>query len=125
MNETLSSMENRADNVVFRSLFSSSIFAARKMISDGKVLVNGRRVLYPDFRLRPGDILQIDPKHAESVRSLVQHPLIRLWSFIPSYLEVSFSSLSTSLISIPELSQIPHPFPKTMIENLSAFYSKR
>lgn len=125
MNQTLGDMERRADNVIFRSMFSSSVFSARKMISEGKVSVNGRRITFPDFRLKEGDILQIDPKQAEKVRSLANHPLIRLWAFTPSYLEVSHSSLSASLIRQPAIEEIPHPFPKTMLQNFAAFYSKR
>jgi len=125
MNLTLAAMEHRADNVLFRSILASSVFAARKMISEGKVSINGRRITYPDCRLGTGDIIQVDPKYAESVRSLVNHPLIRLWSFIPAYLEVSFSSLSAMVIREPTMAEIPHPFPKVMLENFAAFYSKR
>lgn len=125
MLQTLGQMEHRVDNVVFRSMFASSVFAARKLVSEGKVLVNGRRVTFPDQRLKVGDVLQIDPKHADKVRSLADHPFIRLWSFIPSYLEVSFSSLSSSLIRAPSFVEIPHPFPRRMVNSFAAFYSKR
>lgn len=125
MDLTLSALESRIDNVVFRSMFSSSIFSARKLVNEGNVHVNGRRVTFPDYRLSPGDVLQIDPKAMEKVRSLANHPFIRLWSFIPSYLEVSFSSLTSVLIKEPTIAEIPHPFPQRMLDNFSAFYSKR
>lgn len=125
MPDTLAAMEQRVDNLLFRSLFSSSIFSARKMVSDGKVLVNGRRVEYPDFRLKEGDVMQIDPKHAGSVRRIADHPFIRLWGFIPSYLEVSHSSMCATLIRRPSMLEIPHPFPQAMLSSLGAFYSKR
>lgn len=125
MHDTLVAMEHRLDNVVFRSMFSSSVFSARKMISEGLVLVNGRRVLYPDYRIKKGDLVQIDSKSTSKVESLANHPYVRLWAFIPSYLEVSFSSFSAILVREPTLNEIPSPFPRKLIDNMGSFYSKR
>lgn len=125
MAETISTMEQRIDNVLFRSMFANSVFAARKMVAEGKVLVNGQCTRFAGRHLKVGDVLQIDPKESDSVKKLVNHPFIRLWGFIPSYLEVSHSALSASLIWSPAMEEIPHPFTQKMLENFSAFYSKR
>jgi len=106
-------------------MFANSVFAARKMVAEGKVLVNGQCTRFAGRQLRIGDVLQIDPKEAGSIKKLVNHPFIRLWGFLPSYLEVSHSSLSASLIRSPVMDEIPHPFTQKMLENFSAFYSKR
>jgi small subunit ribosomal protein S4 len=123
--ETLCNMERRLDNVVFRSHFTHSIFNARKMVSEGRILVNGRKVTWPDYRLKNGDLLQVDPKYWKEIYAVAQNPFQRIWSFLPSYLEVSYPTLSTIMLRSPKFNEIPSPYPKFMIENMGAFYSKR
>lgn len=125
LHATLEDMERRLDNTVFRSLFASSIFSARKLVSSGAILVNNRRTQHPDYRLSPGDIVSVAPEYADKVRTLADHPFIRLWSFIPAYLEVSSRSLASTLIQMPTIANIPHPFNQELIDNFAAFYTKR
>src|SRR3989338_4097894 len=47
-------LERRLDNVVYRLLFVSSRAEARQMVSHGLVMVNGRTVNIPSFRVRQG-----------------------------------------------------------------------
>lgn len=122
--ETICSMERRVDNVAFRSHFSHSIFNARKMVSEGRILVNGRKVTWPDYRLKNGDMLQVNPKYWDEVIPLAKNPFQRIWSFVPSYLEVSYPTLSAVMIKAPKFSEIPSPYPRFMVENMGAFYSK-
>lgn len=51
-------LEQRADNVVYRSGFASSRRAARQLMSHGHFLLNGRRVDIPSIRLKAGDTLE-------------------------------------------------------------------
>ncbi len=125
MNATIESMEKRADNILFRSMFASSIYSARKMINSGFVTLNGNKIRHPNQRLSEGDVLQIVPKFSFNTHSLISHPFARLWSFLPRYIDVSYSSLTSTLIQKPTFSEVPHPFTPTMISNWAAFYSKR
>lgn len=52
-------LERRLDNVVFRAGFARSIPAARQLVNHGHVLVNGRRVDIPSFRVRAGQEIAI------------------------------------------------------------------
>jgi small subunit ribosomal protein S4 len=123
--DTLCYMERRVDNVLFRCMFASSVFNARRMASTGQVIVNGTRIWRPGYSLSDGDIIQIHPAAAPGVYGAVNHPMIRLWSFIPAYLEVNHANLSAVFMRAPKFEEIPSPYPKSMIENMSAFYSKR
>ncbi len=54
--ETLLQMlETRLDNVLYRMGFASTRRAARQFVGHGHVLVNGRRVDIPSFRVKAGD----------------------------------------------------------------------
>lgn len=59
-------LERRLDNVVYRSGFAISRGIARHMVSHGHILVNGKRVTIPSFRVRPGQVVSIHAKSQES-----------------------------------------------------------
>ncbi len=52
-------LEQRADNVVYRSGFAVSRRAARQLMSHGHFMLNGRRVDIPSIRLVEGDVLTV------------------------------------------------------------------
>jgi len=58
----LISLEKRLDNVVFRLGFAPSRPAARQMVSHRHVLVNGKKVNIPSYKLVVGDTVSIDAK---------------------------------------------------------------
>ncbi|WP_117237521.1 30S ribosomal protein S4 [Thermus sediminis] len=59
-------LESRLDNVVYRLGFAASRRQARQMVRHGHILVNGRRVDLPAYRVKPGDEIAI----AEGSRDL-------------------------------------------------------
>ncbi len=54
-------LESRLDNAVFRMGFQPTRSAARQMISHGHIMVNGRKVNIPSFRVKKGDAISIRP----------------------------------------------------------------
>lgn len=123
--QAFQAMECRLDTLMFRSMFAPSVFCGRKMVSEGRVRVNGEIVKMPDYRLRVGEIAEVDVESREMVYKLAKHPMIRLWSFLPPYLEVDFKHLMTSLIRKPGIDEIPCPYPRSVLDNTAMFYSKR
>jgi small subunit ribosomal protein S4 len=122
--DTLTTMERRLENVVFRSLFSESIFSARKMVSDGAVLLNGKVNKNPSTEMQDGDILQISKERLSKVFELASNPWIKMWAFIPKYLEVSHMLPGAVFIRQPEITEIPSPYPLKTVSNMAAWYSK-
>jgi small subunit ribosomal protein S4 len=55
-------LETRLDNVVYRAGFAKSRDMARQVVGHGHVLVNGRRVDIPSYRVSENDIVEITPK---------------------------------------------------------------
>ena len=55
-------LEQRLDNVVFRLHFASSRNQAAQLVNHGHILVNGKRVDIPSYRLRPGDEVEVAPR---------------------------------------------------------------
>src|SRR5881398_3935460 len=61
--ETLLRMlEQRLDNVVFRGGWGASRSQARQFVRHGHVLVNGKRVDIPSYRVRKGEVVSLKPK---------------------------------------------------------------
>jgi small subunit ribosomal protein S4 len=53
------SLESRLDNVVYRLALGDTRAHARQMVSHGHILVNGKRVTIPSFRVSLGDVIAI------------------------------------------------------------------
>ena len=55
-------LETRLDNVVYRAGFAKSRDMARQLVGHGHILVNGRKVDIPSYRVSESDIVEIAPK---------------------------------------------------------------
>lgn len=55
-------LERRLDNVVYRLGFTTSRQAARQLVRNGGIVVNGRKVNIPAFQVKIDDVLTIKPK---------------------------------------------------------------
>lgn len=60
--EFLKALERRLDNTVFRLGFAESRRSARHLVSYGHVLVNGKTVNIPSFRVKEGEMITIKEK---------------------------------------------------------------
>ena len=55
-------LETRLDNVVYRAGFAKSRDMARQVVSHGHVLVNGKKVDIPSYRVSESDIVEVTAK---------------------------------------------------------------
>ena len=55
-------LETRLDNVVFKLGLASSRRIARQIVSHGHILVDGRKVSTPSFKVGVGDLISIRPQ---------------------------------------------------------------
>ncbi|QKW38595.1 30S ribosomal protein S4 [Actinomadura sp. NAK00032] len=102
----LSDLECRLDALVLRSGFARTIYQARQFVVHRHVLVNGRRVDRPSYRLRPGDVITI----AERSRSMDAFQIAAAGGHaekVPPYLDVRHDALAAQLVRRPERAEIP------------------
>ncbi|HTU61812.1 MAG TPA: 30S ribosomal protein S4 [Polyangiales bacterium] len=52
-------LERRLDNAVYRAGFARSIPAARQLVNHGHILIDGKRVDIPSFRVRVGQTISL------------------------------------------------------------------
>jgi small subunit ribosomal protein S4 len=102
----LADLERRLDALVLRAGFARTIYQARQFVVHRHVLVNGRRVDRPSYRLRPGDVITI----AERSRSMVPFQAAAAGGHaetVPPYLDVRHDALTARLTRLPARSEIP------------------
>ncbi|GMG81116.1 30S ribosomal protein S4 [Paralimibaculum aggregatum] len=99
-------LEQRLDAVVYRAKFVPTVFAARQFVNHGHVLVNGKRVNIPSYRVVPGDEISVGEKGKQM--ALVLEATQSGERDVPEYLEVDHNKLTARFVRIPTLSEIPY-----------------
>ncbi|KIM07977.1 MAG: 30S ribosomal protein S4 [Sulfurovum sp. PC08-66] len=72
-NNLIELLERRLDNVVYRMGFATTRASARQFVNHGHILVDGKRVDIPSFRVKAGQKIEIKEKskaNPQVVRSL-------------------------------------------------------
>jgi small subunit ribosomal protein S4 len=112
-------LEQRVDNVIFRSGFARTRPQARQLVNHGHVLVNGKRVTIPSLRVRKGDIVEIASKARKMI--IVQHNVDTLDRIPPMWLDVEKNDCKAVVRDLPLREQIDVPVREQLIVEL---YSK-
>ena len=114
-------LERRLDAVVYRMKFVPTVFAARQFINHGHVLVNGRRVNIPSYRVNEGDVIEVRERSRQigMVLEAVESPE----RDVPDYLEVDHKKMRGTFLRTPQLADVPYPV--TMEPNLVVEYYSR
>ena len=114
-------LERRLDAVVYRAKFVPTVFAARQFVNHGHILVNGKRVNIPSYRVSDEDVVQIKEKSREM--PLVLDALGSPERDVPDYIEIQLKDMSARYLRGPKLADVPYPVqmePNLVIE----FYSR-
>jgi small subunit ribosomal protein S4 len=61
-------LERRLDNVVYRLGFTTSRQAARQLVRNGGIMINGGKVNIPAFQVKSGDLITVKPKLVPMVK---------------------------------------------------------
>lgn len=114
-------LERRLDAVVYRMKFVPTVFAARQFVNHGHVMVNGRRVNIPSYRVREGDVVEVRERSKQLgiVLESVESPE----RDVPDYVEVDHAKMKGTFIRIPKLADVPYPVmmePNLVVEYYSS-----
>lgn len=114
-------LERRLDAVVYRAKFVPTVFAARQFVNHGHVKVNGRRVNIPSYRVRPGDVIEVQEKSKQMV--LVLEAVQLAERDVPDYIDADHHKMTATFTRVPSFSDVPYPVqmePNLVVE----FYSR-
>jgi small subunit ribosomal protein S4 len=113
-------LESRLDNVVYRAGFAKSRDMARQLVNHGHMIVNGRKVDIPSFRVSPGDVIEVRPSSREMTPFVIAHAEIGEKT-VPAWLEVIPSQMRILVHSLPARAVIDTQVQEQLIVEL---YSK-
>ncbi|MCL4448778.1 MAG: 30S ribosomal protein S4 [Actinobacteria bacterium] len=112
-------LELRLDNVVFRARWGTSRSQARQLVSHGHILVNGKRVTIPSYRLRLDD--EVTLKETSKDIEYFKHNVDTIDRALPEWLGEQGSSWEVKVLTLPTREQIDVDVHEQLIVEL---YSK-
>lgn len=102
-------LESRLDALVLRAGFARTIAQARQFVVHRHILVNGKRVDRPSFRVKPGQMIHVHERSEKfepfQVAAAGAHQDVL--PAVPGYLNVDISSLQATLSRKPERAEVP------------------
>ena len=102
----IGALESRLDAIVYRANFVPTVFAARQFVNHKHVLVNGKAVNIPSYRLKVGDVVQIREKSRKL--NIVIDALQKMERDVPSYLVLDKDNYSIKLTEKPTFAEAPY-----------------
>ena len=102
-------LEQRLDALVLRSGFARTIAQARQFVVHRHILVDGKIVDRPSFRVKPGQTIQVKPKSQTTTPFEIAAQGIHrdVLPAVPGYLEVDLERLRSTLVRLPQREEIP------------------
>jgi small subunit ribosomal protein S4 len=102
-------LEMRLDALVLRSGFARTTAQARQMVVHRHILVDGKLVDRPSFRVKPGQLIHVKERSEgiEPFQVAAAGGHLEVLPKVPAYLEVEIDKLHSRLLRRPLRSEIP------------------
>ncbi len=116
----LQTLEMRLDRVVSLLGFGRSSRIARQLISHGHILVDGRKVTTPSFRVKVGGVISVRPESASS--KIFEDTRTRLKNYAPpDWLKLDLENLKGECVAVPAFQDTQNIFDVNLV---GQFYSR-
>ncbi len=113
-------LEQRLDNVVYRLGFATTRAFARQLVNHGHILVDGKRVDIPSYRVKPGQKIEVKEK-SKTNPQIVRSMELTNQTGIVEWVDVDKEKLFGIFTRIPEREEVKIPVEERLIVEL---YSK-
>ncbi|MCR2821858.1 30S ribosomal protein S4 [Lederbergia panacisoli] len=111
-------LEQRLDNLVYRLGLARTRRQARQLVNHGHILVDGRRVDIPSYKVVPGQTISV----REKSRNLdIIKESVEATNFVPEFVSFDADKLEGTFTRIPERSELPAEINEAFIVE---FYSR-
>lgn len=105
-------LETRLDNVVYRMGLARTRRASRQLVNHGHILVDGKRVDIPSFRVKVGQTISLREK---SQNLAVVKEAVEVNNFVPEYITFNADKLEGTFNRLPERSELPAEINEALI----------
>ena len=113
-------LETRLDNVVFRMGFGSTRAEARQLVNHKAILVNGKIVNIPSYKVRPDDVVSVREKSRKQAR-IAEAMALAEQIGLPGWVDVNSSRFEGVFKALPGRSDLPPDINEQLVVEL---YSK-
>ncbi len=113
-------LEQRLDNVVYRMGFATTRRFARQLVNHGHVLVDGKRVDIPSYRVKPGQKIEINEKSKKNSQ-VVRAMELTNQTGLASWVDIDQAKVFGIFTRLPEREEVVIPVEERLIVEL---YSK-
>ncbi len=102
-------LETRLDALVLRAGFARTTAQARQLVVHRHILVDGKLVDRPSFRVKPGQMIHVKPKSEslEPFQVAAAGGHAEVLPNVPGYLEVELDKLQAKLVRKPKRAEVP------------------
>ena len=116
----LTLLESRLDNVVFRLGLANTRRESRQLVNHGHILVNGKRVDIPSYRVKIGDVITLKERtmNSDRMKDIVEANSSRV---VPKWLDMDKNTLTGKVIAFAQRDDIDFDVEEHLIVEL---YSK-
>jgi small subunit ribosomal protein S4 len=116
----LQELESRLDTVAYRMGFGVSRTEARQIVRHNAILVNGKRVNVPSYRVRPGDLIEVSQNAKGQLRIKAAVEAAESRGF-PDWIEVDAKAMKGKFKVLPQRTELPSNINESLVVEL---YSK-
>ncbi len=113
-------LERRLDNVVYRMGFATTRRFARQLVTHGHILVDGKKVDIPSYRVKPGQKVEVREKSRNNPQIVRAIELTAQTGIVP-WVDVDKEKIFGIFTRIPEREEVVIPVEERYIVEL---YSK-
>ena len=113
-------LETRLDNIVYRMGFARTRKEARQIVGHKHILVNGKCVNIPSYRVNVGDVIEVkeNKKTMQRYKDIAE---VTSGMLVPSWMEADIEEFKGTVKELPSREMIDVPVNETLIVEL---YSK-
>ena len=105
-------LESRLDNIVYRIGFANTRKAARQLVNHGHILVNGKKVNIPSYRVKPGDVVSV--KESDRDLAVVKASLEALLNRV-EFITYDESKMAGTYVRYPERNELNADINESLI----------
>jgi small subunit ribosomal protein S4 len=105
-------LESRLDNICYRMGLAKTRKAARQLVNHGHILVNGKKVDIPSFRVKVGDTISINEK---SIDHPVINECINMDITIPAFVSFDKAKKTGTYVRYPEREELNSEIDESLI----------
>ena len=113
-------LETRLDNIVYRMGFARTRKEARQVVGHKHILVNGKCVNIPSYRVNVGDVIEVkeNKKTMQRYKDIAE---VTSGMLVPAWMEADIEEFKGTVKELPSIEMIDVPVNETLIVEL---YSK-